>query len=373
MPAFDDIVVTERLRTVRGRLEERSLDACLVGSLTNIRYLTGFTGSAGLAVITKRGGLLYVDGRYADQAREQLSRASCDFEIVVAKTTSEMYTIVGRELELHRHVGFDPTEFTVAQFEVLGDSARAMRRVDGFVAEVRQFKDEAELARIRFAAACADQALSCVPSLLHERSGLRERDVRDELEHRMRLAGADGPSYDTIVASGEHAAMPHHRPGDRVIREGDSLVIDVGALVDGYHSDMTRTFLVGDCRAELHEMYEAVREVQREAVEMVKPGVRCGDVDQWCRTQFAQRGLVNLVAHSTGHGVGLVIHESPWLRVGEEDQLTPGQVVTVEPGLYRGGVGGVRIEDLLVVTQTGHSVLTHSPKEPSCLQSPPTT
>ena len=189
----------------------------------------------------------------------------------------------------------------------------------------------------------------------------------------MRKAGADGPSYDTIVASGENAALPHHRPTSRTIVEGDSLVIDIGALVEGYHSDMTRTFLIGECPPEIVKMYEVVREVQRLAVEMVRPGVVCGSIDSWCREEFARRGFAELIAHSTGHGVGLLIHESPWLRAGGAEQLQPGQVVTVEPGLYRVGVGGVRIEDLLVVTQTGHTVLTHSSKESPCLQSPPTT
>lgn len=373
MSALGEIVVGERLRSVRHLLEESDLDAMLVGSLTNLRYLTGFTGSAGCGVVTTSGGVLFVDGRYADQARDQLMRSECDFELVVARTTSAMHEAIRGECARHRRVGFDASEFTVAEFESITDDARSLRRVDGLVARVRSRKDAAEVARITRAAECADEALRCVPGLIAGRTGVTERDVRDELEHRMRRAGADGPAYDTIVASGENAAMPHHRPGSRVIADGDTLVIDVGALVDGYRSDMTRTFLVGDCGSDLREMYDAVAEVQRGAVDMVKPGVRCGDIDEWCREQFSQRGFSDRIAHSTGHGVGLLIHESPWLRAGVDELLAPGQVVTVEPGLYRGGVGGVRIEDLFLVTQTGHLVFTNSPKEPSCPQSPPTT
>ncbi len=371
MARFTSIVVGGRLRVVRDRLVELQHDAVLVGSLTNIRYLTGFTGSAGLAVVTRSGGILCVDGRYGQQATEQLTRAQCDLEVRVVRTASEMNEVIARYVASHSSVVFDATEFTLAQIEALGGVTPRMHRADGFIGVVRECKDDAELERISFAAACADTALASLESLL-EGGKVTERDIRDELEYLMRKAGADGPSYDTIVASGPNAALPHHRPTDRRIVEGDTLVIDVGALVEGYHSDMTRTFLVGQCAPDLVEMYEAVREVQQSAVEMVRPGVECGSIDAWCRDEFTRRGHETLLAHSTGHGVGLVIHESPWLRAGVDAQLKPGQVVTVEPGLYRGGVGGVRIEDLLVVTQTGHTVLTNSPKESPCLQSPPT-
>lgn len=373
MTRFAPIVVGERLDAVRTRLEGAGLDAVLVGSLTNIRYLTGFTGSAGIAVVTKSGGVLCVDGRYGQQARDQLDGARCDLEIHVAKTSAEMNQHVSRVVSAHSRVAFDAHEFTLAQFESLGGGSEKLQRVDGFIGSVREVKDASEIERIRFAATCADEALRIVPELIGQRVAVTERDVRDELEYVMRRAGADGPSYDTIVASGENAALPHHRPGSRTIRDGDTLVIDVGALVEGYHSDMTRTFLIGECSPVLEKMYSTVRDVQQQAVEMVRPGARCGDIDSWCRDEFERLGVADLVAHSTGHGVGLLIHESPWLRAGVEDQLKPGQVVTVEPGLYRVGVGGVRIEDLLVVTQTGHTVLTHSPKESPCLQSPPTT
>ena len=372
MGRFAPIVVSARLRALRVLLDEYDCDAFLVGSLTNVSYLTGFTGSAGIALVSRTGGLLCVDGRYALQAEEQLGASQCDLDVRVVRTSTAMNDEIARAIASHSRVGYDANDFSVAQFELLATSASLNRR-DGLVGSLRHIKDDAELERIAFAASCADQALALLPGLLEGAIAVTERDIRDELEYEMRKAGADGPSYETIVASGENSALPHHRPGSRMIREGDALVIDVGALVEGYHSDMTRTFLVGECAPEIRAMYDAVRDVQQAAVEMVSPGRRCGDIDSWCRDEFAQRGFADLVAHSVGHGVGLVIHESPWLRSGVDDQLQAGQVVTVEPGLYRGGVGGVRIEDLLVVTQTGHTVLTHSPKESPCLQSPPTT
>lgn len=370
---FPAIVVNDRLHSVRQRLDEVDCDALLVASMTNVRYLTGFTGSAGIAVVATNGGVLCVDGRYGQQATEQLENSSCDLDVVVVKTATEMNEVVVRVMSALRQVAYDATEFTVAQFDGFAGAAGTLSRHDGIVARIREVKDDGEVSRIAFAASCADTALSVLPEILGRHGAVTERDVRDELEYAMRRAGADGPSYDTIVASGENAALPHHRPSSRIIQEGDSLVIDVGALVEGYHSDMTRTYLVGDCDRGLHEMFDTVREVQAAAVEMVAPGVQCGAIDTWCRAEFARRNVEQLIMHSTGHGVGLMIHESPWIRAGFEDQLQPGQVVTVEPGLYRVGVGGVRIEDLLVVTQTGHTVLTHSPKESPCLQSPPTT
>lgn len=373
MPTFRPIVVGSRLSAVRALLLERGHDALIVASTSNVAYLTGFSGSAGYAFVTVNGGVLCVDGRYAEQARVQAGSAGCDLDICVEPTLAAMHASIQRLVASCRSVAYDAHELTLAQFDALGGSTSALRRDDGLVATVRAVKDEAEIERIGFAARCADEALAGVPALVTQGGAVTERDIRDELEYRMRRAGADGPSYDTIVASGEHSARPHHRPTDRRITDGDALVIDVGALVEGYHSDMTRTYLVGECDERLTAMYDAVREVQAGAVAMVRAGQVCGAIDSWCSEEFARRELSDYVAHSTGHGVGLNIHESPWLRTSIDEQLRVNQVVTVEPGLYRVGVGGVRIEDLVVVTQTGNIVLTHSPKESPCLQSPRTT
>ncbi len=373
MHTFRPLVVGHRLAAVRERLADLGHDALVVASTSNLAYLTGFTGSAGYALVTSTGGVLCVDGRYAEQAGVQLVAAGCDLDVHVERTQSGMHETMQRLIARHRSVAYDAHEFSLAQFEALAGSSSSLRREDGLVASVRAVKDDAEIERIAFAARCADDALASVPGLLERGGAVTERDIRDELEFRMRRVGADGPSYDTIVASGENSSRPHHRPTGRSIVGGDALVIDVGALVDGYHSDMTRTFLVGDCDTQLVAMYEAVREVQAGAVAMVRAGQVCGAIDSWCTDEFVRRQMGDYVAHSTGHGVGLNIHESPWLRRFVDEQLRVNQVVTVEPGLYRVGVGGVRIEDLVVVTQTGNIVLTHSPKESPCLQSPRTT
>ena len=198
---------------------------------------------------------------------------------------------------------------------------------------------------------------------------ITERDVRDELEYRMRRYGADGPSYETIVATGANAARPHHRPTDQLLSEGDSVVIDVGGLVDGYHSDMTRTYLLGDVDPLLQTMLDVVTEAQSRGVAAVRAGELPSKIDHICRTFIAEAGFGPEFVHGTGHGVGLNIHESPWLRAQSNEPLRDGEVVTVEPGVYRVGLGGVRIEDLLLVRAAGSSTLTHTPKDSLCLQS----
>ena len=306
MSRFAPIVVDDRLRRVRERLDAVSADAIVIGSLTNIRYLTGFTGSAGLAIVTPRGGMLCVDGRYGQQASEQLTRARCDVEIRVVGTSSEMNETVARAMSSHSRVVYDATEFTLAQFEALGGATSYMHRMDGFVGAVRECKDAAELERIAFAASCADAALGQLEQLVGQ-ARVTERDLRDELEYLMRKAGADGPSYDTIVASGENAALPHHRPTSRTIVEGDSLVIDIGALVEGYHSDMTRTFVVGEPTQQQSERYQLVLAAQRAGLAAVHAGASAASIDHAARSVIEAAGFGDWFSHGTGHGVGLLI------------------------------------------------------------------
>ena len=243
----------------------------------------------------------------------------------------------------------------------------------GTIARLRRIKDDGELARMALAASIADDALAAVAPMLADTP--TEADVRDELEHRMRRLGADGPSYDTIVASGpDNAARPHHETGRRTIVEGDTVIIDVGALVDGYHSDMTRTFVIGEPTTRAARGLRArARAAQLAGLEAIAAGVAARDIDAACRDLFADAGYGDWYIHGTGHGVGLDIHEDPFSSTVSSDELLVGDVVTVEPGLYRGGFGGVRIEDLVAVTADGGRRLTHLSKDTPCLPSPPTT
>jgi Xaa-Pro aminopeptidase len=236
----------------------------------------------------------------------------------------------------------------------------------------RRTKDEGEVALIERACAIAGEALAAVTPMLAQRP--TEADVRDELDYRMRRLGADGPSYDTIVATGpEGASRPHHRPGTAVIEEGHTVVIDVGALVDGYHSDMTRTFVVGEPNPLQQEVYAVVAEAQQAGLDTVRAGVELAVLDAACREVIAEAGFGPWFSHGTGHGVGLLIHEDPFVNATATGTLQRGDVVTVEPGVYRVDLGGVRIEDLVLVTDAGCRLLTTTPKDSPCLPSPPTT
>ena len=372
--------VSGRDRLVREELAKRAAaaatdtarpDALVVFDLNNIRWLTGFTGSAGTLIVRPDEMVFVTDGRYGEQARAQFAASGAAARVVVGTSAAIMREGMEQALNGARAVAVDPTEVTQAQFETLrGQTSANLVTLGGVVQHLRRRKTAAEIARMRRAAACTDAALAEVERMMSDRP--TERDVRDELEYRMRRHGADGPSYDTIVATGPNGARPHHRPTSTVIEEGHLVVIDVGGLVDGYHSDMTRTYLIGDVDPVLRRMHDVVRESQLAGLAAVRAGVTAGDVDKTCRDIIVDAGFGGEFIHSTGHGVGLQIHEQPWVRTGLSEPLQSGEVVTVEPGVYREGLGGVRIEDLVVVTDTGCDILTETPKDISCLQLAPT-
>lgn len=364
--------VTGRDRMVREELVKRgSANILLVFDLNNIRWLTGFTGSAGTLIVRPDEMVLVTDGRYGEQARHQIATSGAAARVVVGTSAAALGKALEQAVESAQSVGVDPAEITHAQYETLrGQTAASLVSVAGVVPHLRRRKTVAEIARMKRAAQCTDAALGECVAMMSERP--TERDVRDELEYRMRRHGADGPSYDTIVATGPNGARPHHRPTSTVIEEGHLVVIDVGGLVDGYHSDMTRTFLIGEVDPVLRVMHDVVRESQLAGLRAVRAGVSAGDVDKVCRDVIVDAGFGSEFIHSTGHGVGLQIHEQPWVRTQMPEALQTGEVVTVEPGVYREGLGGVRIEDLVVVTDTGCDILTESPKDISCLQLAPT-
>lgn len=365
----------ERIERIRD-LVGRGSGHALITAAEDLRWACGFTGSNGLLLIGRKTAHFLTDGRYTEQARIEAQSMGLDLDVVVLGVGETFGALIKRLISPSGSAAsllYQPRSLTVYQFHELQKSLDV--ELVSFGPEfdlLRRRKDPWEIEVISRAASIADRALSQVMPLLSTRPS--ERDVRDELEYSMRRFGADGPSYDTIVASGPiNSAKPHHRPGSTLIEEGHSVVIDVGALVDGYHSDMTRTFLIGEVQPELHRMYEVVREAQAAAVSAVKPGVPCQDIDSVGRTIIENHGLADAIIHGTGHGVGLAIHEDPYIGRMSGATLEVGDVVTVEPGLYRMGLGGVRIEDLLVVTQDAHHNLSSLPKDSPCLQSPPMT
>ena len=372
-PHFLPLRVEGRLEAVAQQLtDNHSASALIVSSSVNMRYLTGFTGSAGVLICRIDGSVLVTDGRYVEQAQAQIRDSGAAVRIVEARTAAATLDAVVAELAHDAKIRCESADLTVdAYARYVSALGRELIPLSGLVEEQRRSKNEAEIERIAFAAHAADKALADARDLLVRSMSepITERDVRDELEYRMRRYGADGPSYETIVATGANAARPHHRPTDQQLTEGDSVVIDVGGLVDGYHSDMTRTYLLGEVDPVLQTMLDVVTEAQSRGVAAVRAGELPSEIDRICRTIIAEAGFGAEFVHGTGHGVGLNIHESPWLRAQSNEPLRDGEVVTVEPGVYRVGLGGVRIEDLLLVRAAGSTTLTHTPKDSLCLQS----
>ncbi len=362
LPAMD---VLGRMDRLRAGLEASACDALVVSELTNIRYLTGFTGSAAVLVVTPDDSLFVSDGRYRDQAGAELGSAGVSTRIeIVPAAPDEVAAAMLRDAGARR-VGLEADTVTWSQQrrwagELLAD--RDLVATRGLVEGLRLVKDPGEAARIRAACAIADEALATVRDRLLD--GPTETEFGQELDAAMRRLGADDLSFETIVASGPNGARPHHHPGGRGIAEGDLVVVDFGALVEGYHSDMTRTFAVGDVGPERERMLEVVASAQQVGVETVVAGRDAAEVDAACRAVIDDAGWGEAFAHSTGHGVGLDIHEEPRVSARSTATLVAGHVVTVEPGVYLSGLGGVRVEDTVLVTEDGCERLTLAPKQP---------
>ena len=371
LPASDFV---GRVAAVRAALDGRTM---VLSHTTNIRWLTGFGGSLAWVVIDGARLIFVTDGRYCDRAAADLAANGLDGGGV--GTELEARTKRPELIDAMVDAASADGGTVLAEAEHLSHAAwtdlaerLSLEPAGGIVEQLRRTKDTGELARMIRAAQIADDTLSTVVPLLADRP--TEADVRDELEYRMRRAGADGPSYDTIVASGpELAARPHHQTSRRTIVEGDTVIIDVGALVDDYHSDMTRTYVVGEVTRRQQEIYALVLESQLAGLAAVRPGVAAAAIDEACRAVFRDAGFADWFIHGTGHGVGLDIHEEPFAAATSTAVLVEGDVVTVEPGLYRDGFGGVRIEDLVSVTATGCATLTKLPKDSPCPRSLPTT
>jgi Xaa-Pro aminopeptidase len=377
---LDPIDYRSRMMRVREILSERAElgrpRIFIVTDPVSIRWCTGFSGSSAWLVVADTFAAFGTDGRYLERATAEFASSGLDsqLEIFGGVTRTEMDTqmfslLTGTQISA---VGCSSSEVTHQRWSELAQQIFLIDEIDP-VLDLRRRKDAAEIQRIERAAAIADQALADTLGLLTAAVLPTEMDFRTEIEYRMRQLGADGPSYDTIVACGpDHAARPHHEASRRQMMAGETLVIDVGALVDGYHSDMTRSYVLGDPTEEQTWLYDLLAEVQAAGLAAAQPGAQARDVDAACRTIVAAHGLSEWYLHSTGHGVGLVIHENPFSAPSSTQVLEVGDVVTVEPGLYRAGFGGLRIEDLILITENGHRIFTHTSKDSPCLPSPPT-
>jgi len=370
--ALPPLDVGPRAGRVRARMAAAGVDALLVTDLTNVRWLTGFTGSAGRVLLLPDDLVLVTDGRYEERATEELAAAGAPARVTIGRSLAVQMDALADGVRGLGRLGLEAEHVSWAAHGRYRDAlSPTLVATSGLVEAERRTKDAGEVARIEHACALASQALADVYGLLDTEP--TEAAFALALEDRMRALGAAGPSFPSIVAGGPNAAKPHHGTSDRPIRDGDCLILDFGALYDGYHSDMTRTALLGDVDPWLVEAFAAVEEAQAAGVAATRPALAGADLDAVCRTRLTTAGYGEEFTHGTGHGVGLLIHEVPWATASSVDTLLVGDVVTVEPGVYRAGLGGVRIEDSVLVTSDGCRPLTHTPKDLSCLRSPPTT
>jgi Xaa-Pro aminopeptidase len=366
LAALAPLDVEPRSARLRATLPGAGVDALLVTNLTNIRYLTGFTGSAALLLVSEEGIVFVTDGRYGQQAEDQLGAAGVVAAIEVSGDKQREALAGAVAAAGVARLGLEADAVTWAAqrtYDTTWFPDVDLVPTTGLVAGLRLVKDDGELARIAAACSVADVALAEVRHRLAEAP--TEAEFGHELDLAMRRHGADDVSFETIVASGPNGAKPHHRPGGRRITEGDLVVLDFGALVDGYHSDMTRTMAVGELSATQQRMYDVVLEAQAAGVRAVAEGVAAREVDRACRSVIEAAGWGEAFLHGTGHGVGLDIHEDPRVGKAATAMLASRSVVTVEPGVYLPEHGGVRIEDTVVVTPDGCRPVTLTHKAPA--------
>lgn len=353
---------TMRVAKVRERFDALGIDALLVTQPQNRRYLSGFSGSSGVLLISKQQALIGVDSRYWERAQLEAP----DFELVQVKMRAldhygEMFARAGEP----RRIGFESATVTVDELTEWDAANLGVEWVAAkeAVEPVRMVKDAGELDAMRKAAALADAGFDYLCGVL--KPGMTERQAAWELEVYMRTHGAEALAFETIIASGPNGAMPHHRSGDRVIQRGEPIVMDFGAIVDGYCSDMTRTVSLGDGDARYTEIYNLVQRAQQTALDGIHAGLTGAQADALARGVIEAAGYGDYFGHGLGHGVGLAVHEAPRAgRVSSENVLPAGATLTVEPGVYLPAWGGVRIEDLTVVGETGVDVLSHAHKRP---------
>jgi Xaa-Pro aminopeptidase len=346
---------TKRRRQVVHEARRLGLDCLLVTHPANWCYLTGFTGEAGVLVVSAAGATLITDGRFTTQAKEESPGIRVELQ------SGGLYSSVGAWLKGNkmRRAGYDPDQWIMSQWKALRTACGAKCRLieaSGVVEGLRMKKDVQEVAAMRKAAILAGEVLEGALELL--KPGVSESEIGAEIEYQMKKRGASGPSFETIVAFGERAALPHARPTAKRLRKNELVVLDLGVILARYCSDITRTVHVGRASKRTRNWYRAVQEANQAATAAVREGVSCGEVDAAAREVLKKSGVEKYFVHSTGHGLGLEVHEAPRIARGQSIRLQAGNVITIEPGVYIESVGGIRIEDDVVVGVRGSEVLT---------------
>jgi Xaa-Pro aminopeptidase len=353
-----------RQKKLREHLATTQFDALLISHLPNIRYLCGFTGSAGLLLVEQAGSVFFTDVRYDTQAHEEIKGAK------VVITRKAVLPSLGEYLGARRKrargwtIGIESEHFTVAEKKRLvhlNPAGTRLKDAPSMVERARMVKDADELERIRCAVALGARLFDRALEVL--RPGVKETEVAGEMEHAARQGGAEEMSFPTIIASGARSALPHGRASNQAIARGGFVVCDFGVILSGYCSDQTRTVWIGPVPKEARRAYDAVREAQQAAIDAVRPGIAVGEIDAAARKVLRRAGLGRYFTHSTGHGVGLEIHESPRVADGQKEILQPAMVITIEPGVYFPGKWGIRIEDMVAVTAGGCEVMTPTSKD----------
>ena len=357
---MDTTITASRLRAARLALQAAKADVLLETHLPNVRYLSGFTGDAGVLLLAPGATTLFTDGRFTVQAKDETSG------VRIRVHQGPLLAAVGESLRTKRRVrvAISPSRLSVAAWTLLKKSAGPgvrWRSVERIVERLRAVKDAPEIETIREAARIGSEVMNETISLV--RVGVTELDLAAEIGYRLKRKGASGESFEAIVAAGARSALPHARPTARRIGKNELVLLDLGAILRGYCSDLTRTVYVGRAPSRIRRWYQAVLEAQYAARDVLGPGVASGVVDAAARGVLHRKGLGRWFVHSTGHGIGLEIHEEPKLAQGQKQLLIAGNVVTLEPGVYIEGVGGIRIEDDAVVTSKGAEILTTSPRE----------
>ena len=347
-----------KLKKLRQLFQQHEIDGILITSTYNRRYVTNFTGTAGVALITADKALFITDFRYTEQAEKQAQ----GFEIV-QHTGPIIQEVADQAKQLGiKKLGFEQDHMAYSTWKQHEDAIESeLIPVSDLVEGMRLIKSEDEINIIKVAADIADAAFKHIIDYI--KPGMAELEVANELEFFMRKSGAASSSFDIIVASGWRSALPHGVASDKIIETGDFVTMDYGALYNGYISDITRTVAVGEPSEKLREIYDVVLEAQLRAMNGIKPGMTGVEADALARDYITEKGYGEYFGHSLGHGIGLEVHEGPGLSSRSKAELKPGMVVTVEPGIYLPGVGGVRIEDDILITESGNETLMHSTKD----------
>ena len=352
------IRMIKRIEKLRALMKKEVIDAYLVTSPANLRYLTNFTGTAGLAFITLEKAFFITDFRYTEQAGEQVQAMTI---------VQQQGDVVGEIIKLMESeginvLGFEDAFMTYAEYSVFEEVIDAeLAPASGLIETLREQKDDGEIAIIEKACTIADEGFEHVLKMI--RPGMTEIEVANQLDFFMRSLGATGTSFDTIVASGVRSALPHGVASTKTIEQGDLITLDFGCVYQGYVSDITRTFAIGDPGQQLKDIYQIVLEAQQKVIDVAQAGVTGAQLDAIARDFITEAGYGEAFGHSTGHGIGMEIHEGPNITRFNDEPLKVGSIITDEPGIYVAGLGGVRIEDDLVILAEGNRILTHSPKE----------